>query len=276
MRFTTVRTVDGTRAARVEGEELVLLPQADVRELLASGEDWKDAAGAADGERVALEGADLAPLVPRPEKIFCVGLNYRDHAEEANLPLPEFPTLFAKYARALIGPRDELVLPDPSVSTWVDWELELGVVVGAPIRHASPAEALEGVAGYTIVDDVSMRDWQLRTSQWLSGKTFEASTPVGPFLVTPDEFDPTAANAMELRVNGETMQKSSTDQLAIGVGEVLSYISDAITLVPGDLIATGTMSGVGHVRTPPVYLKDGDLVECSVEGLGSQRTQCVG
>jgi acylpyruvate hydrolase len=276
MRFTTVRTADGTRAARVDGEELVLLPQADVRELLATGEDWRSDAGAADGERVGLEGADLAPLVPRPEKIFCVGLNYRDHAAEANLPLPEYPTLFAKYARALIGPRDDLELPDPSVSTWIDWELELGVVVGSPIRHASPEEALEGVAGYTIVDDISMRDWQLRTSQWLSGKTFEASTPVGPFLVTPDEFDPTAANAMELTVNGETMQKSSTDQLAIGVGEVLSYISDAFTLVPGDLIATGTMAGVGHVRTPPVYLTDGDLVECSVAGLGSQRTQCVG
>jgi acylpyruvate hydrolase len=276
MRFTTVRTAAGTRAARVEGEELVLLPQPDVRELLATGEAWQAGAGAADGERVALQDADLAPLVTRPEKIFCVGLNYRDHAEEANLPLPEYPTLFAKYARALIGARDDLVLPDPSVSSWVDWELELGVVVGAPIRHASPEEALEAVAGYTIVDDISMRDWQLRTSQWLSGKTFEASTPVGPFLVTPDEFDPTAANAMELTVNGETMQKSSTDQLAIGVGEVLAYISDAITLVPGDLIATGTMSGVGHVRTPPVYLQAGDLVECSVAGLGSQRTQCVG
>ncbi|MBS1676283.1 MAG: fumarylacetoacetate hydrolase family protein [Actinobacteria bacterium] len=273
MRFTTVRTAVGTKAARVEGEELVLLPYADVSELLASGEDWQARGGAADGERVPLEGAELAPLVPRPEKIFCVGLNYRDHAAEANLELPEYPTVFAKFARALIGPEDELVLPDPSISTWVDWELELGVVVGSPIRHASPEEALAGVAGYTIVDDISMRDWQLRTSQWLAGKTFEASTPVGPFLVTPDEVDPTAGMAMKLTVNGETMQESSTDQLAIGAAEVLSYISKIVTLVPGDLIATGTMAGVGHVRTPPVYLTDGDLVECSIEGLGSQTTR---
>jgi acylpyruvate hydrolase len=274
MRFTTVRTGGATKAARVEGEELVLLPYADVNELLASGEGWRENGGSADGEKMPLDGADLAPLLPRPEKIFCVGLNYRDHAEEAELELPTVPTLFAKYARALIGPEDELVLPDPSVSTWVDWELELGVVVGAPLRRASVEEALAGVAGYTIVDDISMRDWQLRTSQWLSGKTFEASTPVGPYLVTPDEVDPQAGLAMKLTVNGENMQQSSSDQLAIGVGEILSYASEIVTLVPGDLIATGTMAGVGHVRTPPTYLTDGDLVECSIEGLGSQTTRC--
>jgi acylpyruvate hydrolase len=276
MRFTTIRTAGGgTSAARVEGEELVLLPFADVGELLASGEDWKEKGGAADGERVSLEGADFAALVTKPEKIFCVGLNYADHAAEANLEIPKYPTLFAKFARALIGPQDELVLPDPEIDTWIDWELELGVVVGSPIRHASKEEALAGVAGYTIVDDVSARDWQTRTSQYLAGKTFEATCPVGPFLVTPDEIDPSKGLAMELTVNGETMQKSSTDQLVFDVGDVLSYISDIITLVPGDLIATGTMAGVGHVRTPPVYLTQGDVVECSVEGLGSQRTKCV-
>jgi acylpyruvate hydrolase len=273
MRFTTVRTVDGTKAARVEGEEMVLLPYADVGELLASGEGWQERGGSADGEKMPLEGADLAPLVPHPEKIFCVGLNYLDHAAEAGLELLDQPTLFAKFARALIGPEDELVLPDPSISTWVDWELELGVVVGSPIRHASADEALAAVAGYTIVDDISMRDWQLRTSQWLAGKTFEASTPVGPYLVTPDEVDPAAGLAMKLTVNGQTMQESSSDQLAIGVGEILSYISTIITLVPGDLIATGTMAGVGHVRTPPVYLTDGDVIECSIEGIGSQTTR---
>jgi acylpyruvate hydrolase len=274
MRFTTIRTADGTKAARVEGEELVLLPFADVGALLASGEDWKRNGGAGDGERVALEGVDFAPLVVNPEKIFCVGLNYADHAAEGGLELPDYPTLFAKFARALIGPNDDLVLPDPSVSDWVDWELELGVVVGEPIRRASPEEAMEGVAGYTIVNDISMRDWQLRTSQYLAGKTFEASTPVGPFLVTPDEVDPVAGLAMKLTIDGETMQESSSDQIAIGVAEILSYISEIITLVPGDLIATGTMAGVGHVRTPPRYLRDGEVVECSIEGLGSQTTRC--
>jgi acylpyruvate hydrolase len=275
MRFTTIRTADGTKAARVEGEELVLLPFADVGALLASGEDWKQNGGAGDGERIPLAEADFGPLVPNPEKFFCVGLNYASHAEEASLELPDYPTLFAKFARALIGPNDDLVLPDPSVSDWVDWELELGVVVGEPIRRASPEEAMEGVAGYTIINDISMRDWQLRTSQYLAGKTFEASSPIGPFLVTPDEFDPSQPIPMKLTIDGETVQEATTDELHFGVGEILSYISEIITLVPGDTIATGTMAGVGHVRTPPRYLRDGNLVECSIEGLGSQTTRCV-
>jgi acylpyruvate hydrolase len=272
MRFTTIRTADGTRAGRVEGDELVLLKQADIGALLGTGDGWKDAEGT---ERMPLADADFAPLVVRPEKIFCVGLNYADHAAEANLPVLDHPTLFAMFHRALIGADDELVLPEAAVSEMVDWELELGVVIGSPLRRASVEEALDAVAGYTIVDDVSVRDWQTRTSQFLAGKTFEASTPVGPFLVTPDEVDPAGGLAMKLTVNGETMQESSTDQLVFGVAEVLSYISQIITLVPGDLIATGTMAGVGHVRTPPVYLHDGDVVECTIEGLGSQTTRCV-
>lgn len=272
MRFTTIKNADSTRAARVEGGDAVLLPFADVGELLASGPDWKER-GAADGERVSLAAVDLAPLVISPEKIFCVGLNYKDHAAEANLDLPTHPTLFAKFARSLIGADEDLVLAASSEK--IDWEIELGVVIGSPLRRASAAEALEAVAGYTIVNDVSMRDWQLRTSQFLGGKTFEASTPVGPFLVTPDEVDPSAGLAMKLTVDGEMMQESSTDQLAFDVGELLSYISEIITLVPGDLIATGTPSGVGHTRTPPRYLTDGRVIECEIEGLGTQTTRCV-
>jgi acylpyruvate hydrolase len=274
MRFTTIRTADGPKAARVEGEELVLLPFTDVGEMLASGPNWRDG-GSADGERLPIEGADLAALIPNPEKIFCVGLNYKDHAAEGGLDLPTHPTLFAKFARALIGPNEDLVLPDPAVSSLIDWEVELGVVIGSPLRHASESEALAAVAGYTIVNDISMRDWQLRTSQFLAGKTFEASTPVGPFLVTPDEVDPTNGLAIRLTLDGETMQESSTDQLAHGVAKVLSYISEIVTLVPGDLIATGTPSGVGHVRTPPRYLVEGSVVECAIEGLGTQTTHCV-
>jgi acylpyruvate hydrolase len=273
MKFATTRTNGRLQAARVDGDGLVLLPFDDVGQLVASGPDWAARAANGGGSRISLAEADLAPLTPRPEKIFCVGLNYRDHAEEANLEVPAYPTLFAKYARSLIGARDALELP--LVSDAVDWEIELGVVIGATARHASKAEAESLVAGYTIVNDISMRDWQTRTSQFLAGKTFEDSTPVGPFLVTPDEVDHARALDMRLTVDGEVMQRSSTNQLVFPVGEIISYISSIITLVPGDLIATGTPGGVGHVRKPPVYLKAGNVIECTIEGLGSQSTRCV-
>jgi acylpyruvate hydrolase len=272
MRFSTIRTQDGNCAARVDGDEFVLLPFQDVGALLASGPDWADR-GSVEGTRVPLAEADLAPLTPAPEKIFCVGLNYADHAAEGGLDVASYPTLFAKYARSLIGAEDDLVLPE--VSDAIDWEIELGVVIGSPVRDVSEDEALAAVAGYTIVNDISMRDWQLRTSQYLAGKTFEASTPVGPLLVTPDEIDHARALPMRLSVDGEVMQESSTDHLIFSVAKIVSYISSIITLVPGDLIATGTPSGVGHVRTPPTYLSPGNVVECSIEGLGSQTTRCV-
>lgn len=272
MRLTTLRTADGPRAARVDGDVLTKLPFEDLGELLATGPDWPTRA-AADGPRLDLEGADLAPLTPAPEKIVCVGLNYADHAAEAGADVPEYPTLFAKYSRSLLGPCEDLVLP--AVSTAVDWELELGVVIGTSIRGADSEEALAAVAGYTIVDDISMRDWQTRTSEYLAGKTFERSTPVGPFLVTPDEVDHARALRMRLTVDGEVMQESCTDQLLFSVAEVISYISQFITLVPGDLIATGTPSGVGAVREPPRFLRAGEVVECEIDGLGSQRTRCV-
>lgn len=167
MRLATIRTGSGPRAARVDGDELVLLPFADVGALIASGEDWAERAAAGAGPRVALADADFAPLTPAPEKVFCVGLNYASHAAEANLPLPLHPTLFAKFARSLIGANDDLAIP--AASDKVDWEIELGVVIGRPARHVREADALDHVAGYTIVNDVSMRDWQLRTSQFLGG-----------------------------------------------------------------------------------------------------------
>lgn len=273
MRLATIRTDDGTRAARVDGEELVLLPFSDVGELLASGEDWAARAAGTDGPRRPLRSADFAPLTPRPEKVFCVGLNYADHAAEADLTLPDHPVLFAKYARALIGANDDLVIP--AASDKVDWEVELGVVIGRPARHVSVDDAPSHVAGYTIVNDVSMRDWQLRTSQFLAGKTFEASTPVGPYLVTPDEVGDALSLPMELTVDGTVKQSSSTEHLAFSVAEIISYISTIITLVPGDLIATGTPSGVGHVASPPAYLVDGSVVSTTVQGLGTQRNHCV-
>ncbi|NUP43924.1 MAG: fumarylacetoacetate hydrolase family protein [Streptomyces sp.] len=274
MRLTTIRWEGGTRAGRVEGDEIRLLPYADVGALLASGPDWSAAAQAHPGEgAVACDAADYAPLVPHPEKVVCVGVNYRDHVAEVGLDLPEHPTLFAKYSRSLIGPYDDLVLPANSDA--VDWEVELGVVVGRTVRGAGPEEAWEAVAGYTIVNDVSMRDWQLRTSQFLQGKTFEASTPVGPFLVTPDEVGHARELEMSCSVDATVMQQSDTSQLIHDVGRLISYISSFITLVPGDLIATGTPSGIGGARRPPVYLTAGQTLRTAIAGLGEQANRCV-
>jgi acylpyruvate hydrolase len=269
MKFATVRTQDGHRAARVEADELVLLPHADVRELL-SVPGWRDVAGE---ERIPLETADLAPVVPTPEKIVCVGLNYRRHAEEGGHALPEYPILFAKYSRALIGPKDPIVLPRASEK--VDWEAELTVVIGREARHVAVEDAMDAVAGYTVGNDISMRDFQRRTPQWLQGKTFEASTPVGPYLVTLDELDDPADVGLSCGVDGVVMQESSTSDLIFSVAELVAYVSSIITLAPGDLLLTGTPSGVGGARKPPVFLQPGQTVRTTVEGVGETVNVCV-
>jgi acylpyruvate hydrolase len=275
VRVATLRTAPGgTRAARLDGEELVLLPFADVRERLASGEDWAARARAADGERVAVADADFAPVVPRPEKIFGIGLNYAAHAAEANLPIPENPPAFAMFWRCLLGPNDPIVMP--ANSDMVDWEAELGVVVGRAVRHAGLEEAEAAIAGYTIVNDVSMRDWQRRTSQFLQGKTFEASTPAGPYLVTPDEVDGARDLRITCTVDGEVMQDARTSDLVHSPAKCVAYLSQVITLVPGDLIATGTPGGVGGGRRPQIYLREGQVVRTAIEGLGAQENACVG
>ena len=185
MRLVTIRTQGGTRAGRVEGDEIVVLPFGDVGELLSAGADWSSRAGADGGQREALAGAELAPVVPRPSKVFCVGLNYLRHVREGGGEVPSYPTLFAKFPDALTGPYDQIVLP--AASQGVDWEAELVVVIGSAVRNATEAQAVAAIAGFTIGNDVSMRDWQRRTTQWLQGKSWESSSPVGPALVTADE-----------------------------------------------------------------------------------------
>jgi len=273
MRLATVRQNGGTRAGRLDGEdELIFLDADDVGQLLRSP-DWRGIAERSDGSGVRFSEADLAPVVPRPSKIICVGLNYRSHILEMGRELPGYPTLFAKFSASLIGARDELLLP--AASREVDWEAELGVIVGERLRKVSPEEARRGIAGYTIVNDVSMRDWQWRTPQWLQGKTFEASTPVGPFLVTPEEVG--HAEDLELRceVDGEVVQEARTSDLVFGPADVVSYISQFITLEPGDLIATGTPGGVGAGREPKVFLSPGQILRTSIEGLGECVNRCV-
>jgi acylpyruvate hydrolase len=272
VRLVSARVDGGSRAARVEGEELVMLEAPDVGALMAAGADWRRAA-AADGERISAKGLRLASLLPAPEKIICIGLNYRGHAEETGLGVPEFPTLFAKYSRALLGPEDDIVLPAGSAK--VDWEAELGVVVGREVRHAGEDEAREAIGGYTVVNDISMRDWQARTRQWLSGKTFEASTPVGPALVTPDEIDDPDDLRVSCAVDGELVQDSSTSDLVFGPAALISYISTIITLVPGDLIVTGTPAGIGAARKPPRFLAPGQVVTTTVAQVGELVNTCV-
>jgi acylpyruvate hydrolase len=270
MRLATIRTQYGTTAAQLDGDVLIPLEAADVGELLAAGGEGRRRERAAP---VAVAEADFAPVVPRPDKIICVGLNYRAHILETGREPPQYPTLFAKFAGTLLGARDELVLP--SVSEKVDWEVELGVIIGRPIYRATPAEAAAAIAGYTVVNDVSMRDWQSRTLQWLQGKAFERTTPAGPYLVTPDEVGHAADLEVRCEVDGAVMQQSRTSDLVFGPADIAAYASQVITLRPGDLIATGTPGGVGNARKPPVYLQSGNVLRTWIEGLGECVNQCV-
>lgn len=275
MRLSTVRISGGrTAAARQEGDELVLLPYPDVGALLASGEDWAERAANQPGKRVATADADLATLIPHPNKIVCLGLNYATHIAEMGRPTPQYPTLFAKFDGALIGGRDPIHMP--AVSDQLDWEAELGVVIGRSGRNLTADAALEHVGGYTVISDVTVRDWQHRTREFLSGKTFEATTPVGPSLVTPDELPPGARGlGIGCDVNGSVMQQSDTSDLLFDVAATIAYISTIITLTAGDLIAMGTPGGVGAGRDPKVFLTAGQELHTWVESIGELRNTVV-
>ncbi len=272
MRLATIRTATGTRAVRVDAGagRAVETGDADVRALLERP-DWPAHAAAAAGPVHPVDGLDYAPLVPEPEKILCVGQNYRDHIAEMGNEPPAYPTVFAKFAPALVGAHDDIVLPASSEA--VDYEAELAVVIGRPVRHATPEQAEAAIAGYTVLNDVSARDWQFRTSQFLQGKTFERSTPLGPCLVTPDEL-PAGGWEISTVIDGETRQRSSTAQLVFGPVDLVGYLSTILTLRPGDVIATGTPGGVGHARKPPRYLTDGATMVTAVAGIGVCRNVC--
>ena len=277
MRLATLRTSTSTSrstssstvAARQDGEKYTVIPgYSDVGELLANPE-WKAIAAAASGP--SLDGADLASVVTKPGKIICVGLNYRTHIQEMGRDLPEFPTLFSKYAETLIGPNDDIELPEQDDA--IDWEAELAVIIGKSGRHIAEQDAAAHIAGYSICNDVSMRTWQFRTKEWLQGKNWENSTPLGPVLVTTDEWTP--GGTISTRVDNELMQEASTGDLVHGPECLVSYISTMITLNPGDVIITGTPGGVGHARQPQRYLSHGQVLETSIEGIGTLRNRAV-
>jgi 2-keto-4-pentenoate hydratase/2-oxohepta-3-ene-1,7-dioic acid hydratase in catechol pathway len=208
--------------------------------------------------------------ITRPGKIVCVGLNYHDHAEEGGQDLPKAPLLFAKWPNTLIGDGEAIVLPEES--TQVDYEAELGVVIGTTAKHVSERDALDVVAGYICVNDVSARDLQFGDGQWTRGKSPDTFCPVGPRLVPRDEIEDPQALAIRCVLNGQTMQDSSTSQMIFSVAEIIAYVTRVVTLEPGDLIATGTPAGVGVFRDPKVLLQDGDEVSVEIEGLGTLTT----
>jgi 2-keto-4-pentenoate hydratase/2-oxohepta-3-ene-1,7-dioic acid hydratase in catechol pathway len=219
-----------------------------------------------------IDQAYLGPPIPDPDKIICLGLNYRSHAEEAGFKIPTVPILFAKYRNALTGPTSSIRLP--SVSQEIDYEGELAVVIGKPCKDVTAADALNVVAGYMAFNDVSARDVQMRTSQWLSGKTLDTFAPCGPALVVDEIDDPQTLN-LATRINGQTLQQSSTRMMIFSVAESIAYISRLMTLQPGDIIATGTPEGVGFKRNPPIFLQHGDVVEVEIEGIGCLRNPVI-
>ncbi len=214
----------------------------------------------------ALEELTLLSPVPRPGKVLCLGLNYRDHAAESGMLVPEQPVLFSKFSSAVIGPGSAIRIPPGS--SQVDYEAELAVVIGRRTRSVSPAEAMQHVLGYTCLNDVSARDFQFRDGQWQRGKSCDTFCPLGPWIVTRDELQDPHRLAIRLRRNGETLQDSNTGQLVFGVPELVAFLAETITLEPGDVIATGTPPGVGFARKPPVFLRPGDRVEVEIEAIG--------
>ncbi|GIH28469.1 2-keto-4-pentenoate hydratase [Acrocarpospora phusangensis] len=275
MRIVRYRASDGrVWGGLVEGD--VVVPVAEeaggfmadaVRDLIAAGGSFVPA-----GAAVPLADVSLLSPLANPQKIICIGLNYADHIRETGLETPSKVLAFVKTAQTLAGPVDDIVVAAGSTGQ-LDWEAELAVVIGAPARNVSPEEAGAHVFGYTVADDVSARDAQFADGQWFRGKNFDGFCPLGPWIVTADEIADPHALAISARVNGETVQDSSTSEMIFRIPEIISYLSQYMTLNPGDVIATGTPHGVGMGRNPQLWLKDGDVVECEVEGVGVLRNR---
>lgn len=284
MRLVTFQTEDGSaKAGALVGDAVVDLSATDsslpatVKELLAGGAETLAKADQASRRPDAVTVGDVSLLapIPDPQKIICIGLNYKDHAEESGAKIPTEPVVFNKFPTAATGHDTPILLP--SVSDEVDYEAELVVVIGKAGRNISEAAAMEHVAGYTNGHDVSGRDWQIKKDgkQWLLGKTFDTFAPMGPALVTKDEIADPHNLRIRFRLNGETMQDSTTSQMIFRVEQLIAYVSQVCTLQVGDVIFTGTPPGVGFARKPPVFLKPADVCEVEIEGLGILRNQCV-
>lgn len=250
----------------------------NVKSILAAGASALAKAGAAAanppaGSTLKLKDVKLEAPIQNPGKIICIGLNYRDHAAESNAPIPPHPIVFAKYANTVLAPGEPIVLPKNSQQ--VDYEAEFGVVIGKRARHVNEANALNYVGGYLPFHDVSARDYQMRTSQWSMGKTFDTFAPYGPALTTADEITDPQTLDIQLSINGEVLQKSNTSNLIFTVQQLIADLSSVMTLEPGDIIATGTPGGVGAARKPPRWLRPGDVVRIEIEKLGALENPVV-
>ncbi len=282
MRLLTYRDKAGVPAAGVLVQDQVLSLQgagfSDLISVLAGGaealakiENWIYQPPAE--ALLPLGSVTVLAPIPRPPKFICVGLNYRDHAIESGLPIPEIPVIFSKFSNTVIGPGAPIVLPKNSAKP--DYEAEMAFVIGKPGRHIPADKWSEHVAGYTIVNDVSARDFQMATSQWLMGKTFDTFAPMGPYLVTADEIADPHSLAIGLSINGEVLQNSNTRELIFRIPELVAHLSSVFTLETGDVVSTGTPPGVGFARKPPRFLRPGDDVVAHVEGLGELRNPVV-
>lgn len=283
MRLVTYQSPTGPRVAGLRDGFLVDLNRADpevphcIKQLLASGPRGlaRAAAALARGPTMPRESVQLLPPVPNPEKVICVGLNYADHAKEGGMPVPSEPVIFAKFSTAVAADGQPIVLP--RLSTEVDYEAELVLVIGRGGRSIPVEKARQHIAAYCCGNDVSARDWQLRKpgGQWLLGKSFDTFAPFGPALVTADEVPDPHGLRIQLRLNGQVMQDSNTAHFIFTCEKLVSYVSGVCTLSPGDLIFTGTPSGVGFARKPLVFLRPGDVVEVEIERLGVLRNPVV-
>jgi len=264
-----VGVLDGTRVVPLT--TLVTAPPADMTGVVAAGEVLLDRIraalpGVAGG--LALDDVTLLPPIPRPGKILCLGLNYVEHAKEGGHDVPDYPAVFMRTASSLVGHGAPVVRP--RVSERLDYEAELVVVVGERCRNVAETDALRCVYGYTLLNDVSVRDYQRKSAQWTMGKNFDGTGPMGPAIVTKDAL-PRGGDGLGIRtrLNGETVQDANTSMMIFKVPRILALVSEVMTLEPGDVIATGTPSGVGHARTPPLWMKPGDRVEVEVDGVGT-------
>lgn len=271
MRYANCRLRDETFVAVVDDQvvrRLRGLPP------MTTGFEYAALSGAEQEAPVPLDEVELLAPVLAPGKIICLGLNYRGHVTETKRELPAYPVLFTKFADAIVGPQDPIVVPPESAQ--VDYEAELAVVIGRSARRVREAYALEVVAGYTVANDVTMRDYQYKSHQWLQGKTWPRSTPLGPWLVTGDEIDDARSLKIELALNGERMQSSNTERMIFDVPKTVSALSEFAGLVPGDVILMGTPEGVGYRRDPQVFLTPGDRVRVEIEGIGVLDSHVVG
>lgn len=273
MRFISYRNAQGEgvglrTTAGYRGLPVAEL-NADLLGLVAGGAPALTAAAQrlANAPVLDMSAVTLLPVLPRPGKIICIGLNYADHSAESGFEVPSYPTVFARYASSLVAHGAPIIRPN--LSDQLDYEGELAVIIGAGGRHIAEAQALDHVAGYSLFNDGSIRDYQFKSPQWTVGKTFDGTGPFGPELVTPDELPPGCRGLkIETRLNGQVVQSASTDDLIFDVARLITILSEAITLAPGDVIVSGTPAGVGLARKPPLWMKPGDLCEVEVEGVG--------